>query len=568
MQHLKGTPLSPGIAVGPLFCLKVIENRIVECPLPPDGVEAEIALYRFALAQVKNEIQNLQAPFFASKSSEGVAILDGYLQILDDPLLTEEIIFQIQFEKKNAEFLFHRAMYIYQKQLHSIGNAYFKERVCDLRDIEQRVLRCIKGEKQHALPAAPEHAILFAKELSPSDIAAGSESQIKGFVTQYGGATSHAAIVLQAKRIPFISSIDFALIEGAGDVLVIIDGETGDIFVDPEEDIKFKYLNLCNGKKEPVRISVDILLPSETYDGHAVRLSANTELMHDLSDFQLSGASGVGLFRSEYLFISRDTLPSEEEQFIVYREIMEKVNGSPIAMRTFDFGGDKYFSGQKIPLEHNPFLGCRAIRWLLKEKAFFKSQLKAILRAAEFGNVSILFPMISSLSELLEAKVLLGEAQAEIGHQRKIPIGCMIEVPSAAIIADLLAKECDFLSIGTNDLVQYALAVDRGNSLLGNLYTPNHPSILRLIKFIVDAANNENIPVSICGEAAADLQFLPLLLGLGVHELSVALHRIPSVKAAIRRTSISEARQLAQAALKLPTSEAVEQLLRGAAEVN
>jgi len=310
-------------------------------------------------------------------------------------------------------------------------------------------------------------------------------------------------------------------------------------------------------RKEPTKKT---LLPLQTRDGHAIRLSANMEMMHDFDTFEASGASGIGLFRSEYLFLSKQTYPSEEEQFEIYHEIMTNVKGASVVMRIFDFGGDKRLPCHQMPYEHNPFLGCRAIRLMLRDKELFKNQLKALVRAAEFGNMSILFPMISSLSELLEAKSLLKEAQKEVGSTKIIPVGCMIEVPSAAIIADLLAKECDFLSIGTNDLVQYSLAVDRGNSLLRDLYSPSHPSIMRLIKFIVKAANKHGITVSVCGEIAASPKFIPLLIGLGVHELSVALHNIKATRQAITRTTLSSASKLALKAQQLSHDDVMEEL--------
>jgi phosphotransferase system enzyme I (PtsI) len=560
MHHLKGIPLSPGIAIGPLFCLKTSHEAICETSIADDEVESEIELYRMAIMQVTSEIVRLQARFHTNGNHEGIAILEGYLHILNDPLIVDEVIEDIRNEHKSAEFLFHRSISNCQKRLMAAGNNYFKERVRDLKDIEQRLLHVLKGSKQLPRPTPPPDAILFTKELSLSDIAEESQCQIQGFVAQYGGATSHAAIVLQAKGIPLISSIDFAHVESYGNSIVIMDGTTGDIFIDPDADMLRKYARkpVSRKSKRPER---QVFKPVETRDGHTIRLSANMEMMHDFKTFQSSGASGIGLFRSEYLFITRDTFPSEEDQFVVYREIMDKVDNAPVVMRIFDFGGDKRLSCHQMPHEHNPFLGCRAIRLLLREQGLFKAQLKALVRAAEYGNMSILFPMISSLTELREAKKLLKEAQAEVGVTKTIPIGCMIEVPSAAIIADLLAKECDFLSIGTNDLVQYSLAVDRGNSLLGDLYSPSHPSIMRLIKFIVTAANKHGIKVSVCGEIAANPTFIPVLIGLGVHELSVALHNMKITRSSIRRTTLSSALKQAEKALQLQSGQAIEELL-------
>jgi phosphotransferase system enzyme I (PtsI) len=307
-------------------------------------------------------------------------------------------------------------------------------------------------------------------------------------------------------------------------------------------------------------------LESETYDGYKILLSANIEMFSELDMLHQFGGSGVGLLRTESIFLTKENFPTEEEQYHVYRRFVEKMDGLPIVVRTFDLGGDKYLRNQQSMHEVNPFLGCRAIRFLLREKEIFKTQLRAILRASAHGDVSIMFPMVSTLSELLEAKDLLNESKQELINCGKavsehLPIGCMIEVPSAAIISDLLAKECDFLSIGTNDLVQYSLAVDRSNNALRNLYRPTHPSVIRLIRLVVSEANHQGIPVALCGEVAADPRFTPLLLGLGIHELSVASRYIPVVKHAIRNTSIVAASKLAEKALSLSSATEIEDLI-------
>jgi len=448
----------------------------------------------------------------------------------------------------------------WQKKFYDLGDSFFRERVKDFQDVSRRVLRALRGKERKAF-AVPKNAIIFSKELSPSEVAEASLLSVEGFLTQSAGMASHTAIMSQAKKIPLVSSINASDIEAYIGCTVIVDGHTGDVYIDPEPEILAKYVKYTFALEPILKVVDSVSLPSETYDGYKVRLSANMEMLHDLRNFHDHGASGIGLFRSEYLFMSQDKFPSEEEQFHIYKEIVESMKGLPIVMRAFDIGGDKYLSGQQIPQENNPFLGCRAIRFLLREKHIFKTQLKAILRAGAYGDVSILFPMISSLAELLEAKEIVKEAQNEINCRKKIRIGCMIEVPSAAIIADLLAKECDFLSIGTNDLVQYSLAVDRGNCLLSSLYTPAHPSVIRLIKFVVNEANHQGIPVTVCGEIAADPRFTPLLLGLGVHELSVALHKIADIRAAIRSSSIVRATALAEKALHLSSAEAIDELL-------
>ena len=351
------------------------------------------------------------------------------------------------------------------------------------------------------------------------------------------------------------------------DSWVIVDGRTGEIIINPNPETLSKYKQLRDQlHKHLEKLTKQGKLEAETYDGYRIQLSANIETFTELEMLHELGGSGVGLLRTESAFLAKETFPTEEEQFYIYSHFVEQMKGLPIVIRTFDLGGDKYLRNQQHVHECNPFLGCRAIRFSLKEKEIFKAQLRAILRSSALGDVSIMFPMVSSLSELLEAKALLQESRQELiarGEPMadRLPIGCMIEVPSAAIIADILAKECDFLSIGTNDLVQYALAVDRSNNALRDLYTPTHPSILRLIRFVVSEANHHEIPVTVCGEVAADPRFAPLLLGLGVHELSVASRYLPTIKNAIRNTSIVNASKLAEQALSLSSAAEIEELI-------
>jgi len=412
----------------------------------------------------------------------------------------------------------------------------------------------------------PPNSIIFARELTASDTAE-ADSAVQAFVTETGSSTSHAAIVAKAKGIPYVTNIDFdRLGHGFHEQTVIVDGRTGEIIVNPSDETLQKFESLRKQLDGHLsRLGEIGQLKSETYDGYHVRLSANIEVANELEMLHRHGGEGVGLFRSEYLFLANECFPTEEEQFLIYKDIVEKMRGLPIVIRTFDVGGDKCL-GDDHPFEGNPFLGCRAIRFLLKEKEIFRTQLRAILRASAYGDVRLMFPMVSALPELIEAKKIVKEVRAEL-EIKKVPmsnhikIGCMIEVPSAAIISDLLAKECDFLSIGTNDLVQYALAVDRGNLAMSNLYTPTHPSVMRLIRLIVSEANNQGIPVTVCGEVAADPRFTPLLLGLGVHELSVALRYLPIVKNAIRNTSIVEASRIAERAMQLTTAEEIQAML-------
>ena len=565
--HLRGMPICRGIAIGKPFFFAFVEDDTPEFSIPFNELEDEVLRYRRALARSKEDVIRLMKQLEGERIMEGAAILDSHQQMMQDPLLTFEVEKLIRATRKNAEYAFQKVIKQCQKKFSSMADPFFRERFKDIQDISRRVMGYLRESVSFTLADIPADAIIFAREFTPSDIAEAGNSAAGALISNSGSTTSHSAIVARAKGIPFVSNVNFEGLDLADDAVVIVDGRTGEIIVNPSPATLMHYRTMCDKLRLQLhKMSEAGKLEAETYDGYKIRLSANidvapeTELLHEY------GGSGVGLFRSETVFLTHDTFPSEDEQFEIYRRIVEKMHGLPIVIRTFDIGGDKQLSDRKTPIEGNPYLGCRAIRFMLKEHAIFKTQLRAILRASAYGDVSIMFPMISTLSELRDAKVLLSEARDELrankvpfGH--KIRVGCMIEVPSAAIISDLLARECDFLSIGTNDLVQYALAVDRDNHALNNLYSPTHPSVIRLIRLVVTEANLHNIPVTVCGEVAADPRFTPLLLGLGVHELSVASRYLPIVKNAIRNTSIVAASKLAEEVMLLTTSQEIEELL-------
>lgn len=572
--RLKGIPICRGIAIGKPFFFHVVEDKIPDFLIEKNDIEKEVTRYRKAVANARDDIYRLQKQLENEKVLEGAEILDAELQLTQDPLLTDEVEYQIRKFGRNAEITFHELVQTYQKKFDSLADSIFKERFKDIQDISRRVMSYLLQSVRVSLSDIPKDSIVFARELTTSDIAEASQSSVIAFVSHFGGTASHAAIVAKAKGIPYITSVDYKSLESFKDCEVILDGRTGDIIINPDEKLKKSYQKLKNKLNSHQQKLEHIQnLPSETYDGYSVRLVANIETFSEIKMLHQYGAAGVGLFRSEYAFLSEKSFPSEDEQFQIYKKVVEQMEGLPIVIRTFDIGGDKFLGNQMLAVESNPYLGCRAIRFLLKENTLFKVQLSAIWRAANYGNVSVMFPMISSLHELLEAKKVVYEVRDELlARNEKIPdhlpIGCMIEVPSAAIISDLLAKECDFLSIGTNDLIQYALAVDRGNHSISSLYTPTHPSVIRLIKLIVHEANKQGIPVTVCGEIAADPRFAPLLLGLGVQEFSVAARYIPIVKNAIRHTSIVEAHKLAENVLKLSTAEEIQHYLNAEYEKN
>lgn len=562
---LVGTPICRGIAIGKPFFFTFVEDSVSEFAIAANGIDSEIVRYRQAMNKAREDIKRLQRKLQKDRIVDGAAILDAHLQLMQDPILTEYVEEEIRSKRKNAEFVFDSVIKEWQRKFNAIEDVFFRERFKDIHEISRRILSYLRDSVRVCLADIPSDSIIFANDLTTFDTA--EANNVCGFVTKEGGAASHAAIVARAKGIPYISNVDIEKVKAYRNSQLIIDGRVGEILLNPQPETLAKYRELKGQLQFHLqKLKQTEKLEAETYDGYSIQLSANIEMFSELNMFHQVGGSGIGLLRTESVFLSRDTFPTEEEQFDVYRHFVERMNGLPIVIRTFDLGGDKYLRNQPKEHEFNPFLGCRAIRFLLREKDIFIAQLRAILRASIYGNVRVLFPMVSSLCELLEAKEILKETIEDLIKEgipvsQQIPIGCMIEVPSAAIITDLLAKECDFLSIGTNDLVQYSLAVDRSNTMLSHLYTPTHPCVIRLIRLVVSEANHQGIPVAVCGEIAADPRFTPLLLGLGVHELSVASRYIPVVKNAIRNTSIVMANKLAEKALTLTSATEVEELI-------
>lgn len=565
--HLHGTPICRGIAIGTLAMYARQEHLVPEFTLLPERIEMEVLRYREAVEKGKSEVKVLQQRLRKDRVVEGVAILDSHLQIMEDPLITTDVEEQIRALKKNAEHVFEAIIKQCRMKFDSIEDPFFRERFKDIEEISRRIFNHLSNTVRVSLDHIPPNSIVLANDLTIFDTAEIDDTRACAFITKLGGVASHAAIVAKGKGIPYVSSIDLEKVHASIGLQAIVDGRTGQIIINPSEATLAKY----KGIKEQLHDHFSQLskkggLQAETYDGYRVRLCANVDLLADLEAMLPYKGHGVGLLRTEAEFAARLALPSEEEQYVNYRQFVEKLDPHPVVIRTFDIGGDKCLSRQHQQDELNPFLGFRAIRLMLKEREIFKAQLRAILRAGHIGNVHVMFPMISNVAELIEAKNLLEEARSElhakgIPYGEKLKVGCMIEVPSAAMTADLLARECDFLSIGTNDLVQYALAVDRTNSALAHLYSPAHPAILRLIRYIVGAANRQGIPVSVCGEVAADPRFTSVLLGLGVSELSVAPRCIPRIKNAIRNTSIVSASRLAEYALSLTTATEIEQFL-------
>ncbi|MGA8165384.1 MAG: phosphoenolpyruvate--protein phosphotransferase [Waddliaceae bacterium] len=567
-MRLKGIPICRGVAIGKLYFFTFDEGEVPEFTIPSKKVDEEVSRYINAITRSKDDLKRLQKKLKREHILEGAAILDAHIEMMQDPLLTTDIEEEIRKTRKNAEFVFQAIIKKCQKRFQSISDPYFRERFNDIQDIAQRVMGYLRKNVRTRLWKIPQNSVVFSTELTASCIAEANVSFVDAFVTATGGVMSHAAIVAKAKGIPYVTDINFEHLSHINEQnFVIVDGRKGEVIINPNQETLNAYLLIKRQWHTHIHtLQENRSLSSETKDGHKIKLFANVDMESELDTIHEQGGQGIGLFRSEYIFLSNDSFPSEEEQFGIYRRIAEKMNNLPVVIRTFDFGGDKLMLNHAMSLDGNPFLGCRAIRYLLRERDIFKSQLRAILRASAYGNLSVMFPMISQLSELVEAKEILFEARQELEKRsvdlaETMRIGCMIEVPSAAIMTDLLAKECDFLAIGTNDLVQYLRAVPRGYYSTSGFYASTDPSVIRMIQHVVKEANNLHLPVAVCGEIAADPRFTPLLIGLGIHELSVACRYIPLIKRTIRALSMAYVYRLTQEISAMSNAHDIFELL-------
>lgn len=572
----EGECVSEGIAIGTAFFWPLsTDEEIPEFPITIGEVDTEISRYRRALFSSKEDLQQLQKDLESNESHEAVTLIDTHIQMLDDPLITTHVEDKIRLMLQNTESVFRTVIKDYEKQFFERKtDSFFQERYVDVRDISKRILGHLENRPVLSFEI-PAGSVIFAKELTPSHTAAATCSKSAGFVTQKGGGNSHSALIARAKGLPFISNITIQNVEEVEGHCVIVNGFTGEVIVNPTEATIKEHRKLRKQLfTRNQKFKEDDKLKSETEDGFSVQLFSNVGNLEELDDFPYKTA-GIGLFRSEYLFLQNGSFfPSEEQQYLAYSQLVLKAKGNPIVVRVFDIGGDKnpeFFVGQEK--EPNPVLGCRGIRFLLKNKEFFKIQLRALLRVALEGEIRLLLPLISNLEEVKQSKALIEEVEKELSAEgipfkTHVPVGCMIEVPSAVMICEEIAAACDFLSMGTNDLVQYTLGVDRSNPAMNHLCYPAHPSVLRIIKMIVVAAERQQIPLAICGEMASNPLFTPLLLGLGLKEFSCSLRYIPMIKTAIRKCSMIQVYQLAEQALKMHDPSDIAKLLQEYSEKN
>jgi phosphotransferase system enzyme I (PtsI) len=516
----------------------------------------QVQRFHDALVLTRHQIQEVQFKVSQALNASDASIFDAHLLVLDDPTLIDSVTSLIHAKKINVEAAFQEFVQKYTATLSAIDDAYLRERVADMRDVTSRILNNLLGNLQHeALRDLKEPCVIIADDISPSEVAVINRKVVLGFATDSGSKTSHTAIMARSMQLPAVVGLKDASVKIKTGAHVLLDGYNGSVVLNPSDQTLFEYGRLVRQQASiEEKLRAIQALPAITLDGQKITLSANIEQTGDVETVKEFGAEGVGLFRTEYLFLNRDSLPSEEEQYEAYRKVASALKPAPVIIRTLDLGGDKFLSHLQIPLEMNPFLGWRAIRFCLEEKDVFRAQLRAILRASAEGNVKIMYPMISNHCELDQANGLVETYKTEL-RAEKIPfdetieIGAMIEIPSAAVTADMLAKRVKFFSLGTNDLIQYSLAVDRLNERIAHLYEPTHPAVLRLIKGTAEAAGRHGFWCGVCGEMAGDPYMTPLLLGLGVTELSMAPALLPRVKFLIRRLKMEDAKELANFAL-------------------
>ena len=551
----QGVGVAPGIAEGKVLVHFQEEEVIPFRDLKEEELATEVSRFKAALLATRGELITLQERLSRSPAAGDAGIFDAHLLVLEDPSLIDEVIRGIHREKNNAEFIFQGVSHKFINTLSAINDPYLRERAIDLEDVSRRVLRHLLGKPGQRLAGHSRDHIIVADDLSPSDTATLNRENIAGFVTEKGSKTSHSAIMARSLGIPAIVGLEGICGELANGDTVLMDGYSGRIYVNPSPETRLSYQALAE-VKEQVEEGLEELrdLEAVTRDGHRVTLAANIELPEELDEVAACGAEGIGLYRTEFLYFNRTVPPDEEEQYAVYRKVAEHISPHPVIIRTLDIGGDKPTECLDLGTEENPFLGCRAIRFCLNNPQIFKTQLRAILRAGAHGKLRLMFPMISGLEELTHAKVLMAEAAAEltaagIPHDGAMETGMMIEVPSAAIMAESLAREVDFFSVGTNDLLQYLMAVDRGNERIAHLHDPSNPAVIRVLKMIVDAAHKAGIWVGVCGELAGDIEYTPMLVGLGFDELSASAAVVPRVKKAIRSLDLPSCRNLVEESL-------------------
>lgn len=565
-KTIVGVAASSGVAIGKAFLLAnphlQIETVSVEDP------SSEIKRLTDALEQAKADLREISERAEREMGPDKAAIFQAHLLVLEDPELVETVKGKIAAEKVNAESALHETAQTFIELFEQMDNEYMKERAADIRDVTKRVLCHLLGVEFAAPSDLAEEVILVAEDLTPSDTAQLDRRYVKGFVTDIGGRTSHSAIMARSLEIPAVVGTTDVTREAAAGVTIILDGHEGLVIIDPTpEEIEAYRKKQAEYERQKSELAKLVHTATTSQDGVHVELAANIGSVQDLAGALENGAEGVGLFRTEFLYMGRDDFPSEDEQFQAYKQVLEQMGEKPVVIRTLDIGGDKHLAYMNLPQEMNPFLGFRAIRLCLEQQDLFRTQLRALLRASAYGNLKIMFPMIATLEEFRQAKAVLAEEKQAlldkgIPVSDRLEVGIMIEIPAAALIADQFAKEVDFFSIGTNDLIQYTMAADRMNERVSYLYQPYHPAVLRLIHRVIQAAHAEGKWVGMCGEMAGDPVAIPILLGMGLDEFSMSAGSILPARYQISRLSKETAAGYTDTILSMSTSQEVEAFVR------
>jgi len=568
MKEFHGISASPGIVISTAFLYNEESFTVPKYGITDGKIKDELLRYHKAIQAASDELSDLKIKITREYSQEEARFLDSHILMLNDPMFQQQVVERLEQEKFNIEWIVQSVIHELVEKLNASGDIYLKERSMDMEDVAKRIINNLLMRQRISLADLSSEAIIVTPDLLPSDTLLMNKWMVKGIVMDAGGRTSHTAILARSFGIPAILGLRHITKEVRDGDLIIIDGLKGTVFVDPDEDTLERYKRKQQEylKRESELFNLSNL-PSETKDGKLISLKANIEVVEELDSVHAYHASGIGLFRSEFLIMQSGQELDEDLQYTVYKKILEGMNGLPVTIRTLDVGGDKLINEIAQKNEKNPLLGWRAIRFCLERVDVFKIQLRAILRASTAGPVRIMFPMISGIEEFEQAIRILNEVKSDlvsegIAFADNLPVGCMIEVPSAALTSDILARKADFFSIGTNDLIQYTIAVDRGNEKITSMYEPFHPAVLRLIKIVVDNAHEAGIPVGMCGEMAGDPLATVILMGLGLDELSMSAFSIPEIKRIIRSTTILESEEFLGTLMDMKSFKDIDRYVR------